>query len=232
MTNDPKDAWLAAIPSSGPKPPWDAVSRRVPLLRAVDMARPEGSAASTDAAVVELPHSQRRTRNTQDRDELGRAGLRLAFWLCGFHEALMERLRQGAELSASEESLLALSREDFAYLRPLVVHMTLGRLHAVVNAPDLEADNDGPGPGHLEEFALDTLRGLSRRARRLMREKGPDAALSLFGHAAGVQEPLAIFQLIFTTALSLVEAFERILAIDSTVLGRLADALDSEVEKI
>ena len=62
----------------------------------------------------------------------------------------------------------------------------------------------------MEGFGLTTLRSLSRRARRTLEEDGPDAALSLFGQSAGVMEPLAIFRLVFTTALDLVESFERL----------------------
>jgi hypothetical protein len=43
---------------------------------------------------------------------------------------------------------------------------------------------------------------------------------------------LAIFQLVFTTALDLVEAFERLIPTEAKLLARLAEALDSEVEKI
>jgi hypothetical protein len=84
----------------------------------------------------------------------------------------------------------------------------------------------------MEEFALATLRSLSHRARQLLQDCGPEAALALFGQSGGLQEPLAIFQSVFNTALDLVEAFEHMIPADALVLAELAEALDSEVEKI
>jgi hypothetical protein len=162
-------------------------------------------------------------------------GVRLAFWLCGFHDALMERRRHGEQLTDSEELLIRMSRKDFAGMRPFVIGMTLDRLNALVNAPELmvEAEISGAGgPGAMEIFALASLRSLSQRACQLLQEKGADAALSFFGANASVQEPLAIFQQVFTTALDLLEAFERIIPTEAKLLARLAEALDSEVEKI
>jgi hypothetical protein len=162
-------------------------------------------------------------------------GLRLAFSLCGFHDALMERLRQGEKLTESEDFLVRMAREDFAAMRPFVINMTLDRLNALVNAPDLtdEAETSGAnGLGAMEAFALATLRSLSHRACQLLEKDGPDAALSLFGECSGVQEPLAVFQQVFTTALDLVEVFERLIPGEAKLLARLAEALDSEVEKI
>ena len=111
------------------------------------------------------------------------------------------------------------------------------RLHAVVNAPDLPTDAEigasgAKHPGRMEVFALETLRSLSRRALQLLHESGPDAALSLFSEDADVQEPLAIFQLVFTTALGLVESFERLTPADSKLLARVAESLGSEVEGV
>jgi hypothetical protein len=167
--------------------------------------------------------------------QLGPRGLRLAFWLCGFHDALMERRRRGEALTESEELLVNLSSADLVGMRPFVVEMTLGRLHGVVNAPGLLKDAEATGPsspGPMEVFALTTLRNLSQRACQALQEEGPEAALGLFGEAGCTLEPLAIFQLVFTAALDLVEAFERMIPTKAKLLVRLADALDSEVEKI
>jgi hypothetical protein len=172
---------------------------------------------------------------TSENDQLGAGGVRLAFWLCGFHDALMERRRHGEQLTESEELLIRMSRKDFAGMRPFVVSMTLDRLNALVNAPDLMVAAEAPGAGGpvaMEMFALATLRGLAQRACQLLQDNGADAALSLFGESGDVEEPLAIFQQVFTTALDLVEAFERIIPTETKLLARLAEALDSEVEKI
>jgi hypothetical protein len=170
-----------------------------------------------------------------ETSQLGAGGVRLAFWLCGFHDALMERRRHGEQLTESEELLIRMSRKDFAGMRPFVINMTLDRLNALVNAPDLIGEAEASGadrPGAMEMFAVATLRGLSQRACQLLQADGADAALSLFGESGDVQEPLAIFQLVFTTALDLVEAFERLIPTEAKLLARLAEALDSEVEKI
>jgi hypothetical protein len=167
--------------------------------------------------------------------EFGPGSLRLAFSLCGFHDALMARLRQGEKLTDSEELLLGLAKNDFAKMRPLVIGTTLDRLSKVINAPGLAdraiaAAVNAPHP--MEVFALATLRSLSNRASQLLRDKGPDAALSLFGDRSAIQEPLAIFQRVFSTALDLVEVFERIIPGEATLLSLLAEALDSEIEKV
>ena len=167
--------------------------------------------------------------------QLGPGGLRLAFWLCGFHDALMERRRNGEQLTEGEELLVTLSSADFVGMRPLVVDMTLGRLETVVNEPGLleQANVTGAGaPEAMEVFALTTLRNLSQRAGQLLQDEGPEAALALFGESRCVVEPLAIFQLVFTAALDLVEAFERMIPVEARLLVRLAEELDSEVERI
>jgi hypothetical protein len=168
-----------------------------------------------------------------DGNRIGPNGLHLAFSLCGFHSALMERLRQGETLTEREELLVTLARKDFARLRPFVTAMTLDRLNALVNAPELTREVAGTdAPGALEVFAVATLRSLGHRASQLLQEDGPDAALALFGEIKGEKDPLAIFQRVFTTALDLVEVFERIAPAKARLLARLAEALDSEVEKI
>jgi hypothetical protein len=145
----------------------------------------------------------------------------------------MERLRQGETLTEREELLVTLARKDFARLRPFVTAMTLDRLNALVNAPELTREVAGTdAPGALEVFAVATLRSLGHRASQLLQEDGPDAALALFGEIKGEKDPLAIFQRVFTTALDLVEVFERIAPAKARLLARLAEALDSEVEKI
>ncbi len=157
----------------------------------------------------------------------GPGTLRLAFWLCGFHGALMERRQHGEKLTPSEELLVQMSSKDFANMRPMMIEMILDRLKAVLHDPQWT----GQG-GPMERFAVATLGNLADRAGELFRDAGPDAALSLFGTAEAANEPLAIFQQVFTTALDLVEAFERIIPGKSKLLDRLAEALDSEVEKI
>jgi hypothetical protein len=213
--------------------------------RASSATRPIGAAkqtpnvlASSDlplgAASPATPPAAGVSSSNED-NQLGVGGVRLAFWLCGFHDALMERRRHGEQLTESEELLIRMSRKDFAGMRPFVIGMTLDRLKALVNAPDLMLEANisaAGGPGAMEMFALATLRSLSQRACQLLQDKGADAALSLFGDNGDVQEPLAIFQRVFTTALDLVEAFERIIPTEAKLLARLAEALDSEVEKI
>jgi hypothetical protein len=196
----------------------------------------EGGVASL---MVDLPRKARATGSPQslapacDHNRLGPNGLRLAFSLCGFHGALMERLRDGGKLTEREELLVTLARKDFASLRPFVIGMTLDRLNALVNAPDLTNEVAGAdAPGALEVFAVATLRNLAQRACQMLQEDGPDAAFSLFGDVGGEQDPLAIFQRVFTTALDLVEVFERIIPTEAKLLARLAEAFDSEVEKI
>jgi hypothetical protein len=169
--------------------------------------------------------------NSQD----GPGELRLAFWLHGFYDALMQRRRQGEQLTDSEELLIERSSNDFASMRPFVIRTTLERLNGLVNAPELiigPEESTAGGTGAMEVFALATLRGLSDRACALLQSDGPDAALSLFGESGGLLSPLAIYQLVFGTALDLIEAFERIIKIEARMLGRLAEALDSEVERL
>jgi hypothetical protein len=102
-----------------------------------------------------------------------------------------------------------------------------------MNSPALPADVEDLQNTHpMEVFALTTLRNLSRRARQALDAEGPDAALALFGQSTEVMEPLAIFQLVFMTALDLVESFERLIPAEASLLARLAEALDSEVDRI
>jgi hypothetical protein len=207
--------------------------------RAGPIATPTGSAgehlAATDAPQKPRAAPPRALAQvvTGDQIQLGPDGLRIAFSLCGFHSALMERVRRGEALTEREELLVTVARKDFASLRPFVIGMTLDRLNALVNAPDLTREVAGAdAPGALEVFAVATLRSLGHRANNLLQEDGPDAALSLFGEIEGEHDPLAIFQRVFTTALDLVEVFERSTPSKAKLLARLAEALDSEVEKI
>ena len=255
MNDGLQDVITAAIENSERKSVPEASGRWMPQLRAVEMKRedartaeppvpapapappvspaPEGSSRPTREALPPAPAKPA----LNDAGLIGRSGLRLAFWLCGFHEAFMERQRRGEQLTEHEESLLALSRKEFVGIRSVVIGMALERLHTVVHAPDLlpeaEAGAARAKPlGTMEAFALDTLRGLSRRALQLMQDSGPDAAFSLFSENADVQEPLAIFQVVFTTALGLVESFERLSTAESKLLARVAEALGTEVEGI
>jgi hypothetical protein len=240
MDNGLQDVISAAANAAGRKPAKDATGRRVPQLSVVDTQRPPSSEAPLEATRY-APEPAGSVSNETilpaapvgGSFQLGHSGLRLAFWVCGFRDALMERHRQGEQLTKKEELLLTLSPNDFAGIRPLVIDMTLSRLDAVVNASDLPAKPKDLSAVHpMEAFALTTLRSLSRRARRTLEDDGPDAALSLFGESGGVLEPLAIFRLVFTTALDLVESFERLVPAPTALLARLAEALDSEVDRI
>ena len=240
MNNGLQEVISAAINGSGHKAARAAAARQVPQLSVVETGRPAAlepdpapSASAETTFRVAQAETSARAVPAGESDLLEHGGLRLAFWLSGFHDALTERRQKGEELTEQEELLLELSTKDFAGLRPFAIERTLGRLDAVVNAPDLFANADDPGTGHpMEAFALTTLRGLANHARQVLEEEGPDAALSLFGDSAGVVEPLAILRLVFSTALDLIEAFERIIPTEAVLLSRLAEALDSEVDRI
>ena len=173
---------------------------------------------------------------------LGRAGLRMAFWLCGFHEVLLERQRAGERLSEREQSLLTLSLADFANIRPAIISAALWRFHDTVHDPALltaangvavdPADNPQAVPTHAELFALETVGNLASRARQTFETNGPDAALSLFGGDSLLQEPLAIFQSVFSSAVGLIEFFQRQAPVGQGLLVRLAEALNAEVGRI
>ena len=218
MDDGLKDVISAAAAASGSARPPDVPTPtgRVTPLRPVDA--PAG--APRPPARPSIP----------DQGELGRGGLRLAFWLCGFHEALVERQRQGEQLTPREESLLALSRKDFASLRPSLIDMALSHLEGVVNDTGLLADAR-PLAG-AEMFAFTTVRNLAAAGRQILQDAGAEAALSLFGGDGAVQEPLAVFQLVFSATLGLVEAFDRLVPGGSRTLGRLSAALDAEIGKI
>jgi len=207
-----------------PSEPVDRRKRRV------------STAARADKVTVASPDTSQPASSTTTAAclgaKLGDGGLRLAFWLCGFHDALTERQRRGERLTESEALLLAMSASDFAGLQNSIIDMTLGRLESLVNAPEFVDDAHIAGTRPMELFALQTLRNLSQRARATLRQDGPDAALALFGEAGETRGPLAIFQRVFTTALDMVEAFERMIPGEAPLLMQLAEALDSEVEKI
>jgi hypothetical protein len=231
MDNGLQDVISAAVSGAGRKPGKEATGRRVPQLSVVETQR--SAAPEAEPAAVVSSETTFRAAPGGGNGQLGHIGLRLAFWVCGFHAALLERHHNGDQLTKKEELLLTLSPNDFAGIRPHVIDMTLSRLDAVVNASDLPAKPKDFSAIHpMEGFGLTTLRSLSRRARRTLEEDGPDAALSLFGQSAGVMEPLAIFRLVFTTALDLVESFERLVPTETGLLSRLAEALDSEVDRI
>lgn len=210
----------------------DPAGRRPSRLRAVE------APASVDVAErpVRAVHIAWGAKATAEKnDKLGRSGLRMAFWLCGFEETMRERQRLGETLTAQEQSLLALARKDFVAIRPEVIELALERLQAVVSAsafvPGVEQLGE-QAPGPMELFALETLRAFSQRASDLLRGEGPAAALLLFGDGNTVVEPLAVFQLVFTTSVGLVESFERVIAGEAKLLNRLGEMLGSEVERI
>jgi hypothetical protein len=223
MNDDLQDVITAAVDTAVRKTAGEVPSRRVAQLRAVDNDRNPDRIGDNGQGVPDTSFG--------GDSKLGRHGLRLAFWLCGFHAALLERQRKGEKLTDHEESLLTLSRKDFGAIRPMVVDLAMDRLAAVVNAPELTATAETP-PAPLDLFALETMRRMSSRGRQLLDEDGPDAALGLFGDGPATQEPLAIFQMVFGNALGVVESFDSINQSTSPLLTRLSDALGSEVERI
>jgi hypothetical protein len=188
---------------------------KVALLRTVAAAAPKPTSASG-------PEVQ----------QLGRGGLRQAFWLCGFHEVLREREQKGECLTAREQSLLALSQTDFLTIRSAVIDLAMQRLNAVVHGPGILPEPGEQQPSVTEMFAVETVRNLALHGRQAMLDAGPDAALSLFGGNENTIEPLAIFQLVFSAALGLAETFERLRPGRSTVVARLSNALDAEIGRI
>jgi hypothetical protein len=167
-----------------------------------------------------------------EMQQLGRGGLRQAFWLCGFHEAMREREKKGESLTEREKSLLALSQNDFLTIRTAVIGLAMKHLDAVVHGLRVLPETDEPQPTATEMFTVETLRNLVVHGRQAMQHAGPDAALSLFGGGEHTIEPLAIFQMVFSAAIGLVETFERLTPGGSDVLARLSDALDAEVGRI
>lgn len=163
--------------------------------------------------------------------KMGSLGLRLGFWLSGFHEALQERLDKGESVTEREATLLELSRKEFADMRPLVIAMAVQRLLSVLTTEGPDGASM-PARDTMERFAHATLRDLSRRACALLDQEGPDAAFALLGGDVSTVEPLAIFQTVFTTALSLAENFASIVGEGDGSLRRTTHALETEIEKI
>lgn len=226
MTDSLQDVIAAAVDGAADKAgPADGVSRRVPLLRAVQTPQL--------AAVRSAPAAPPPTYPLTDPAPLGRSGLRMAFWLCGFHETIRERQQRGETLNQRETSLLALSSKDFASIRPTVIGMAIEHLKAVLgHYSRRDAAPGGRAPSEMEAFALESVCSLSLRASELLRDDGPDTALSLFGGDASVQEPLAIYQLVFSTVVSLAESFRQFIPKEAAVLQDLIETLGSEVERI
>ena len=167
-----------------------------------------------------------------EMQQLGRGGLRQAFWLCGFHEAMREREKKGEPLTDREKSLIALSQNDFLTIRTTVIGLAIQHLDAVVHGPRVLPETDEPQPTATEMFAVETLRNLVMHSRKAMQHDGPNAALSLFGGGEHTIEPLAIFQMVFSAAIGLLEAFQRLAPGGSDVLARLSNALDAEVGRV
>lgn len=226
MTDSLQEVISAAAEVAADKASWaGGIPRQVSLLRAVQTPQ-----LATVRPARSAPPS---TPSVTDPAPLGRSGLRMAFWLCGFHATIRERQHRGETLSQRETSLLALSSKDFASLRPTVISMAIEHLTGVVGQFNRrDAAPSGRAPGEMEAFALESMGSLSSRASALLRDVGPDAALSLFGGDASVQEPLAIYQLIFSTVVSLAESFRPFVPRDAAVLQELIETLGSEVERI
>ena len=231
MNEDLRDVITAAV-ENGRRPSTAGSTRPAMQLHAVGADRPE--AIPTASILRPLAAIQGIPERSQD-DQLGSRGLRLGFWLCGFHDALVERQELGERLTEREASLLELSRKDFVDMRPLVITMAVRRLDEVVTSLNVLVDPDSLGAsalGPLEAFTLDTVRNLSARASQLLQDHGPDMAISMFGGTGEVMEPLAIFQAVFATALGVIETFERIGSNGTKFLPRLTAALDSELERV
>ncbi len=224
MNDDLQDILSAAAEGSS-VPAVEMPVRRAARLHAVAAGHPSSFAMADVARPVPA------ISGTQNEDgQLGRRGLRLGFWLCGFHSALVERRERGEALTERETSLLDLCRQDFADLRPLVIAMAIKRLHAVVQSS--HAAVEAAASSGLEAFALDTVRSLSVRASQLLHDQGPDPAMAVFGGNEKIVEPLAIFQAVFRTAIGVIEGFERISPNGARFLPHLVSALDSELERV
>ncbi len=226
MNDDLQDILSAAAEGSS-VPAVEVPVRRAARLHAVAAGHPS---TFTMVGVAQPVPPAPGTQAENEGGQLGRRGLRLGFWLCGFHGALVERREHGEALTERETSLLDLCRQDFADLRPLVIAMAIKRLHTVVNSPNAVAD--ATASGGLEAFALDTVRSLSARASKLLQDQGPDLAMAVFDGNKEVVEPLAIFQAVFRTAIGVIEGFERISSNGARFLPHLVSALDSELERI
>ena len=230
MTDELQSVLAAAAAENAREPVTDLPQRRLAQLHAF-AARP---ADPPVAPPLPIPTAPAAPNGNGEADQLGRRGLRLAFWLCGFHEALIERQNNGDTLTKREASLLDLSRRDFADMKPLVVAMAIERLHTVVTshgAGEAAGLAEGGSTGSMEAFALETLQAFALRARTLLRDQGPDAAMSMFGARPVPAEPLAIFQAVFATAIGMIEAFEPMVPQGAPSLSRIAAALDSELDR-
>lgn len=229
MDDSLKDVLAAATDcgAAGKPVSADGPSRRAPLLRAVDnrpAVAPQPATGTPELMSLGV---------LGNGAPFGRSGLRLAFWLCGFHETLRDRQSRGETLSQRETSLLALSGKDFAAIRPAVIQMAIEHLQSVLSQTERHgASQDRPVPVEMEAFAFSCLFSLAARAAELLRDKGSDAALSLFGGGPTVQEPLAIFQLVFSTAVGLAESFVRLIPEDAALLDTMIESLGSAVERI
>lgn len=207
------------------------------LRDVLSIAAEGGSRASAPRAPTSLravaPAEAPTGTGAQDPEmpQLGRGGLRQAFWLCGFHEVLREREKKGETLTEREQSLLTLSQSDFLTIRNTVIGLALQHLDAVVHGPCILSET-GERQSVTELFTVETLRNMVVHGRQAMHDAGPDAALSLFGGGEHTIEPLAIFQLVFSAAIGLVDTFARSTQAGSGVLARLSTALDAEIGRI
>lgn len=231
MNEDLRDVLNAAV-ENGRGPSTNKSVRQATQLQAIETnwleAVPTTSTTTPLATVQDIPERDK-------DDQLGSRGLRLGFWLCGFHDALVERQGRGERLTEREASLLELSRKDFADMRPLVITMAVKRLNEVVTFRAVLADAGSIGAttlGPLEAFTFDTIRNLSAQASKLLQDQGPDVAITMFGGTGEVMEPLAIFQAVFATALGVIEAFEQLGSSGIKFLPWLTAALESELERV
>ena len=196
--------------------------RRVPKLRAVDSGRPDSPA----------PGDAPRLATSDAGSDLGWGGLRLAFWLGGLQEALQERAARGEKLSERETSLTALTDRDFAALRPSVIAMVIGRLEEILASPRFDSKADAICANtQVASFAIETLRNLSEKASTLLKNSGPDEAIALFGATPAVVQPVAIYRLVFNTALDILDSFHRLQPTRSDLMQTLAEALETAIER-
>jgi hypothetical protein len=223
MSDRLQDVLAAASGTTAGRENVEPLSRRVHKLRAV-----------TPGLLDSLePVGVPRSAPNDGGFDLGWGGLRVAFWLGGLLEAMAERDVCGEPSSEREASLIVLIERDFAAMRPSVIAMVISRLDEILASPRFDAKLDAPGAkDHAGSFALNTLRNLSKEASRLLQTSGPDEAIALFGAASGKLQPVTIYQLVFDTALDILDSFQRLQPNRSELMQMLAEALESAIERV
>lgn len=216
-------------PGAVPQPRQQVEGTAMKLETVAVIAGPAQPAESRRLAAQPTP--VKRAPHHAEPMKMGSLGLRLGFWLSGFHHALQERMDKGEAITDREATLLELSRKEFADMRPLVIAIAVQRLLSVLTV-EISNGDGASAQDTMELFAHATLRDLSRRSCALLDQEGPDAAFALLGGDVSTVEPLAIFQTVFTTALALAESFASIIGEGDGSLRRTTHALETEIEKI